>query len=719
MDWIFPYWAEQQYNPQSKSFIPRSHLGLSMNITHRNWTAVGNPDCEIEPIVDPRGLVMPFKNSWSIDVWLMVDDEIFFPSRSEKCGQNLIADVPAVETCFKFKDIRFTLTTYTYKNKLFHKASLINNSGKSISLKIIFSIRPFNPEGIALLNSIEFDEKDNRFIIEQSQYVYFDFKPELIYCSNFKDGDAESILTSKNNGKQRLSSCCSAGLVSAVAVYQINLTPGVLETLEAFVPLKENEKHHPVEISKVKNYWDNISNSGITIKTPDAKLNSLLKSSITSLLMLTDGDTITPGPFTYHQFWFRDAAYMLWALDNFGFHSFTKKIINSYSAYQTSKGYFRSQKGEWDSNGQAIWTVFQHYKLTRDESILSSNFDSFFLAVKWIKNKRLTEKIFLGLLPAGMSAEHLGLADHYFWDNFWSLSGIKSFIEICKILGREEELKFSEELYIHYNLCLNKAIEEVQKKYCLNSIPASPSRSIDCGMIGNVCAVYPLQLFEADDPMILSTLEVLRNKYFVNSLFFQHFIHSGMNPYLTLQIAHSYLYAGKREIFWKILNDVISFSSPTKNFPEAIHPFTKGGAMGDGHHGWVSAEMALAFHDIFIFEKNSLKEQELILLQGIPREWFFSSQNFSIEKAPVSDGVININIFPGEDKLTIDINFIEKISAKRNWKLNLPFEFLSVEDGENFILDISKQKDNTSINLIPGSMVLKFKILKQKQLALS
>ena len=79
LNWIFPYWMHQQYNPLSKSFVPRSHLGLSMNITHRNWTAVGDPDCDIEPIVDPRGLVTPFKNRWSIDVWLMVNDDIFFP----------------------------------------------------------------------------------------------------------------------------------------------------------------------------------------------------------------------------------------------------------------------------------------------------------------------------------------------------------------------------------------------------------------------------------------------------------------------------------------------------------------------------------------------------------------------------------------------------------------------------------------------------------------
>ena len=28
--WKLPYWAVQQYNPGSKSFIPRSHLGLSI-----------------------------------------------------------------------------------------------------------------------------------------------------------------------------------------------------------------------------------------------------------------------------------------------------------------------------------------------------------------------------------------------------------------------------------------------------------------------------------------------------------------------------------------------------------------------------------------------------------------------------------------------------------------------------------------------------------------
>jgi GH15 family glucan-1,4-alpha-glucosidase len=94
--------------------------------------------------------------------------------------------------------------------------------------------------------------------------------------------------------------------------------------------------------------------------------------------MLTDGKTITPGPFTYHQFWFRDAAYMLLALDKFGYADFTTAIIKSFPGHQLPSGYFRSQKGEWDSNGQALWISLNHSILTADKKLLAEIFDSLF-----------------------------------------------------------------------------------------------------------------------------------------------------------------------------------------------------------------------------------------------------------------------------------------------------------------------------------------------------
>ncbi len=71
LDWIWPFWVKKQFNPLDASFIPRSFSLTHINLTHRNRTAVGIPDCKAMPIVDPRGLVTPFFDGWSIYGWVV------------------------------------------------------------------------------------------------------------------------------------------------------------------------------------------------------------------------------------------------------------------------------------------------------------------------------------------------------------------------------------------------------------------------------------------------------------------------------------------------------------------------------------------------------------------------------------------------------------------------------------------------------------------------
>ncbi|MDR3627683.1 MAG: hypothetical protein P4L45_12650, partial [Ignavibacteriaceae bacterium] len=213
LNWVFPYWAEKQYNYQSLSFIPRSHLGLSMNVTQRNWTAVGNPDYNNEPIVDPRGLVTPFKDGWSIDVWLKVNDEIIFPSKSNDTVQALINDLPIVETKTTFLNNSLTVRVYTYKDNLYINAEAGNEKDTSI----IFSIRPFNPEGISIINNIEFDDSTNSFTINRRDRIVFNAKPDFIYCSTFEESDSARSLTKTDS---KFISACEYGMASAIAVFK-------------------------------------------------------------------------------------------------------------------------------------------------------------------------------------------------------------------------------------------------------------------------------------------------------------------------------------------------------------------------------------------------------------------------------------------------------------------------------------------------------------------
>jgi len=86
-------------------------------------------------------------------------------------------------------------------------------------------------------------------------------------------------------------------------------------------------------------------------------------------LMLTDGDSITPGPWTYHSSGSRCSSHAQGArcvrLPCLRPRSHTR-----LPSRQERSGYFRSQKGEWDSNGQALWTAWQHAILSHDTSFV-------------------------------------------------------------------------------------------------------------------------------------------------------------------------------------------------------------------------------------------------------------------------------------------------------------------------------------------------------------
>ena len=120
-------------------------------------------------------------------------------------------------------------------------------------------------------------------------------------------------------------------------------------------------------------------------------------------------------------------------------------------------------------------------------------------------------------------------------------------------------------------------------------MPAAPHRRYDAGMIGNVTSVYPLEVFEPDDERVTDTLKVLEERFFVDDAFLQAMVHSGYNPYLTLQCAQVYLAQRDRENAWRLFNRVKALATSTGTWPEAVHPRTLGGCMGDGCHGWSAA----------------------------------------------------------------------------------------------------------------------------------
>jgi hypothetical protein len=176
-------------------------------------------------------------------------------------------------------------------------------------------------------------------------------------------------------------------------------------------------------------------------------------------------------------------------------------------------------------------------------------------------------------------------------------------------------------------------------------IPASPYRRMDSGAVGSLAASYPLRLWEPRDPRLLGTAEFLHEHCLVRGGFFQDMIHSGVNAYLTLHLAQVLLRAGDGR-YWPLVRAVAELASPTGQWPEAIHPHTGGGCMGDGQHVWAAAEWVLMMRSLFVREEGG----GLVLGSGVPAEWLDRGGVLRLGPTPTPFGPLTVEVEPrGEE----------------------------------------------------------------------
>jgi hypothetical protein len=174
---------------------------------------------------------------------------------------------------------------------------------------------------------------------------------------------------------------------------------------------------------------------------------------------------------------------------------------------------------------------------------------------------------------------------------------------------------------------------------------------MDAGAVGSMVADYPLQLTPPADRRIWSTLEHLLAHHFVAGGFFQDMIHSGINPYLTLSLAQTLLRAGDRR-FADLLRSVASIASPTGNWPEAVHPFSGGGCMGDGQHGWAAAEWVMLIRNMFVREEGP----GLVIGSGLLADWLDADGGIEFGPTMTPYGPVGVTFQRAGQEVTLHVS---------------------------------------------------------------
>lgn len=686
-NWVFPFWIEQQLNPKSDVFIPRGANIFAINTTYRNWTILGSIESDEKGVVDLKGMISPKENSPSLDIFIQHNDEYFFPSRN-KIEQTVDDLTGIIKTFYNGSDFEYNFEAFSSEidKGIFLKYNF--KSKKSGLYRFFFLIRPFNPESFIPIFNIEI--KDNKIFVNSFPFlipITKDYKFILF-------DDEADINDFKVSEKNRITS--KYGLSTGGIYYEFNLNENEEKNFELFLPQEENysidlnfDKSKDNKVSFMKKEREN----ELIIDVPDDNINRIFNSNKIYLKSLINSEYITPGPLTYKKFWFRDSAYMIPALMKIGDLKRSEKIIEYFKKKIKKDGYFQSQIGEWDSNGQALFTIAEYYRYTKNKEFLNEFYPYIKKGAEWIERKRKKYVDSYGLLPSSFSAEHFGPNDLYYYDDYFGLKGLLDASSLANEIGNKSDSENFLKYYLEFKNDVRKAIDKDQKRLDKKICVGAFGRNIDASIIATFTSIFPLNLDLLSKDEIMNSYEELRKKFFVNNCFYQNITHSGINLYLTLEIAEALLNLNEEKKAVNLFDSVISLLTKTYTGPEAINPKSLGGCEGDGHHGWLVAELIHFIRNSLLFEK----ENGIVILSGSRKEWFKDGDKILFNNGVTYFGNISFEVNIKEN--IIDVEFLNEINENiKDIYIYLPFEIEEILSGnfkrkeENYLIfDRSKK----------------------------
>lgn len=644
-DWVRPSWLERQTSPDSPAFVPSGRHPALANLTQRNWTAVGTLSTPERAIVDPRGLVTPWLDGWSFDWWVGADDRWHFPSRETAVRQQLLENTPVVVTSMRVPSGDVIQRVYAAAGEEPCVVVEIENDSP-VPVALAVAVRPYNPEGLAVVERIELH--DTTVVVDGHTAIFLPKRPQQMAASTFHAGDVALAVTGNATSSELPRDLrCESGLAQAAFVFPL----AHRATLRFAVPLAiKRGRGHRTDLPQslptaevVARGWKTQTERDVRLDLPTGRIADAVDAARRSLLLFHRGPEASSGTYTQHGFSFREAAYLLIALDRFGFHAEAAEVIRSFPSRQRADGLFFGRRKEPDANGAAVFTMAEHFRLTGDRSEV--NFESLLHGLRWIERRRRRRG---------------RRNDHFYSDDFWSLKGLTDGAALLRALGDDDAATQADLAADDVRADLEHSFTLLRERLASDVLPAGPRRRIDAAIIGGLVACSPLGLYRHDHPMIAATAEEVRQRFVHDRAFFQALTPTGLGTYLTMQLASVELAAGDRRALDR-LQWMVEAASPTWTWPEAIHPQLGGGCAGDGHHGLATAEFLNFVRTMLVRELDG----ELVLCSMLPDAW--RGQDFEVHRMPTHFGPVSFAIrhHGARPALLWDVELRDGVAAPR------------------------------------------------------
>ena len=433
------------------------------------------------------------------------------------------------------------------------------------------------------------------------------------------------------------------------------------------------------EWDRVVDYWDKFHARMAQIDTPDPVLKDVYYSRLSTrhILDVKITDKVwwnACSPWFYYDFAYRDQAYVVNAYDMAGLHDLAQRLLNVYcmdvkdvpkgpisfaevplQLGMEPDGQWHTRPGQFDTQGQNIWCLAQHYKLSGDRPWLQKTAYPYIKrGAMWIVNSRRKHMAEVkdpndpryGLIePGAMEVAAVTRGMHMYYMDAWAILGLREAADVAESLGLKEDRKLFASEAADLKACLHRSCQKTFRREGLYQgflwYGVEEEGDGMYGMWGHTPLVWPTRALNPHDPMLTATWRKMERTSNENGGGIFSEGPGGCWPYIGVDWATSYILRGEPE---KTLDYFCAFTDTaglTYSWGEGYEN-GRNYIMGDQPHFWADAQWVSLYRHLFVLEDGGT----LMLTPATMRRWQQGGKGIALKNLPTEFGDLNLSVKP-------------------------------------------------------------------------
>jgi hypothetical protein len=448
------------------------------------------------------------------------------------------------------------------------------------------------------------------------------------------------------------------------------------------------QKVDPLAAEKtVSSYWESFFATATQIETPDPILRDIFLSRLATraLLIVNINKDIcydACSPFFYFDYAARDSAYVIHAFDLGGLHDIATHRLNAYCTNAADikergpisfdgkplqlgmldDGRWVTRPGQHDTQGQNIWCLSEHYKLSGDREWLEKTAYPFIRrGAMWIVESRHKHMEQVGDLndprygliePGAMEVLDVGAGTHLYYLSAFAVLGLREAADDAQSLGLTEDAELFAKEAVDLKKSLRASFEKTFKRNGLYEgnlwFGVEPEGVGMYGFWAHNALLWPCRAIDPHDPMLSATWRCMERMAETWGGGMHSEGEGSYWPYIGVDRAISYILRGDPEKTVDYFCAYTDTAGGTFSWGEGYGNVT---SAGDQPHEWADAQWVSLFRHLFAFEDGST----LRITPATLRRWQQPGGKIMITGLSTHFGLLDLKTTPSDDAKRVDI----------------------------------------------------------------